>query len=255
MSTPETTPPPAPSPETAVGLSQVSRITNVFFAPSATFNDIKRNASWWAAWLLISVFSMIFVFAMQQKVGFVQMMQNEINASPKAAERMEKLSPEQRAQQMDMGASFTKYISYATPLIILVVAVVVAAVLMGSFNFGTGAEIKFSTALAVVMYSYVPGILKGVLGAIALYAGADPESFNPRNPIATNLGFVLSRADHPVLYSLASSVDLFAIWAIILMGIGFSCVSKVKRSTATSIVAGWYVVIILIGAGWVAIMS
>jgi hypothetical protein len=30
------------------------------------------------------------------------------------------------------------------------------------------------------------------------------------------------------------------IWTIVLMGIGFSCNGKVKRSTAITIVAVWY---------------
>ena len=96
-----------PSSERA-GLSTASRIANVFFAPTSTFTDLNRNPSWWVAWLLISVFSMLFVYAMQQKVGFAQMVQNEISASPKAAERMEKLTPEQRQQQMEIGTAFTK---------------------------------------------------------------------------------------------------------------------------------------------------
>jgi hypothetical protein len=33
---------------------------------------------------------------------------------------------------------------------------------------------------------------------------------------------------------------VIAIWTIVLMGIGFACNSKVKRSTAIAIVAGWY---------------
>ena len=245
---------PTPSMEPA-GLSSTSRLLNVFFSPTTTFTDLKRNPSWWVAWLLISVTSMVFVFAMQQKVGFAQIMQNEISANPKAAERMEKLTPEQRQQQMEIGAAFSKYISYATPVVFLILAVVVAAVLMATFNFGLGTEITFGLSLAVVMFGFLPGILKTLLATISLYAGADPESFNPRNPAATNLGFFLSRVDHPVLYSLASSVDLFAIWTVILLGIGYACVSKAKRSNAIGVVAGWYVLISLLGAAWTAIMG
>jgi len=44
------------------------------------------------------------------------------------------------------------------------------------------------------------------------------------------------------LYGIASGLDVFAIWSIILTGIGYASVSKLKRSTAMLIVAGWYVV-------------
>jgi len=33
---------------------------------------------------------------------------------------------------------------------------------------------------------------------------------------------------------------LTSIWSIVLVGIGYSCTSKVKRSTAIITVAGWY---------------
>jgi hypothetical protein len=253
MGTPETTP--TPPAENAPALSQFERITDIFFSPSTTFTDVKRSPSWWGPWLVMSVFAFVIVFAMQQKIGWPQMMENEINASPKQAEQLEKLPPEQRAQRIAVGATVTKYISYATPVLILIIVVIVAAVLMGTFNFGLGTEISFSTALAVVMYSYLPGIIRSLLAAISLYAGANPEGFNPRNPVASNLGFLVSRADHPVLYALGSSVDVFGIWIVILMGIGFSCVSKAKRSTAISVVVGWYVLIALLGAGWIAIAS
>ena len=40
------------------------------------------------------------------------------------------------------------------------------------------------------------------------------------------------------------------IWTLILAAIGLSCVSKFKRSTAMFGVFGWYVVLMLIGAGF-----
>ena len=241
-----------PTPEPVAGLSPVARITNIFFSPSTTFADLKRKPSWWVAWLLISVVSLIFVFAMQQKIGFDRMVQNEINASPKTVEQLDKMPPEQREQRMQISTTVTKYISYGTPVFILIVNVIIAAVLMATFNFGFGTEVSFGLSMALVFYSFIPEILKSILGAISLYAGADPDGFNPRNPIATNLGFFISRTDHPVLYSLGSSVDIFGIWVLILLGIGFATVSKVKRGTAISVIAGWYILIALAGAGWVA---
>src|ERR1035438_9779879 len=60
---------PAPIPESA-SLSQGARIVNAFIAPSKTFTDLRRNASWWAPWLLISIFSVLFVYAMARQIGF-----------------------------------------------------------------------------------------------------------------------------------------------------------------------------------------
>lgn len=244
-----------PAPPAAEPLSQMQRVVNIFVAPSKTFADLNRNPSWWLAWILLSVFALIFIYSIQKQVGFDQVSKNEIAASPKAVERMEKLSPEQRDRQMEISESFTKYFSYGVPVFILIGCIIIAAVLMATYNFGMGAEIKFGVALAVVFWAYMPGILRSLLAAISLFAGADPEGFNIRNPVATNLGFFISRTDHPALYSLLSDIDVFSIWICVLMAIGFATVSKVKRSTSMSVIFGWYVVVSLLGAGWVALFS
>jgi len=249
MSTTAVTPSQSPTP-----ISAPARIFNMFFSPSTTFTDLKRNPSWWAAWLLISVVALAFVFTMGQKVGFGQAWENQMKSNPTSAAQYEKMTPEQRA----FGETITKYVSYGTPVILLIIAVLVAAVLMGTFNFGVGTEVPFGLSLALVFYSMIPGILRSILAIVSLYAGADPTSFDVNNPVASNLGFLLSgsvlnRVEHPALYTLASWVDVFGIWNVILLGIGFSCVSKVKRSTAISIVAAWYVLAGLFFTGLAAL--
>ena len=232
----------------------MARIVDTFIAPSATFTDLKRNPSWWMAWLLISVVSLAFVFTVGQKVGFGQMWENQMKSNPSSAAQYEKMTPDQRA----FGETITKVVSYGTPVIVLIIAVIVAAVLMGTFNFGMGTEVPFSLSLAIVFYSMLPGILRTILAIVSLLAGADPSSFDINNPVATNLGYllngsVLNRAEHPALYTIASWVDVFGIWNVILLGIGFSCVSKVKRSTAIWVVAAWYLLMGLIFTGLAAL--
>lgn len=244
----------APAP-TEPKMSAMDRVINVFVAPSKTFTDLNRDPSWWVAWLLITVFAALFIFAMQKQVGFDQISRNEIAASPKAQERIDKLNPEAREQQLAMQTKITQYITYFFPVTILIFAAIMAAVLMAVFNFGMGSTIKFGMMLAVVMWGWVPGILKSLLAAISLFAGVDPEGFNVRNPAATNLGFFINRGDHPVLHGALSYVDIFAIWYIILFGIGISCVSKVKRNTATWTIAGLYIVFALIATGFTALFS
>jgi hypothetical protein len=65
----------------------------------------------------------------------------------------------------------------------------------------------------------------------------------------------MNAADSPFLYSLASSLDIFLIWTLILTAIGFSTVSKVKRGTALAIVFGWWAVFTLAGAALGAAFS
>ena len=249
---------PTPTPDTgAPALSQVSRIANVFFSPSTTFDDIKRDTSWWMAWLLISVIAVVFAFSMQQKIGWEQVTKNDINASRMRTEQWEKATPEQRAAQLTIGSKATAGVWYGMPVIILLFSMLFAALYMATFNFGLGKELSFSSSLAVIFYASIPAALKWLLAVIVLYAGADPEAFDPQNPVATNLSFLpgFSRLEHPVLYAVATSFDLFRIWGMILTAIGFASVARVKRSTAAWVVAGWFAIGIALAAGITAIFS
>ncbi len=231
---------PAPEP-----LSQVSRIIDTFIAPSKTFNDLRRDASWWAPFLLIVIVSVIFAYSMDRNVGFDQIARTELAKVPSQAEQVDKFAPDQKAQNMRVRTAFTRYISYGIPVITPVAFVVIAAVLMGTFNFGAGASVPFKVALAIVAYGSLPGVLHALLGTISLFAGGmsgslDREAFNINNPVASNPAYFMDPMSNKFVYGMASAIDVFIIWNIVVMGIGFACNSKVKRGTAIAIVAGWY---------------
>jgi hypothetical protein len=242
--------PPTPGPSIvseSAPLSEGARIVNTFVAPTKTFTDLRRNASWWTPWLLISIVSLLFVFVMGKQIGFEQISKNSIAQSSRA-EQFEKLPPDQRAQQLQLTTTITRYISYSLPVLNLIVFVVIAAVLMGTFKIA-GAGVPFKTSLAIVTYGSLPGIIGAVLGIASMFAGVDPAGFNAQNPVATNPAYFMDPAANKFLYGMASALDVFILWNIVLMGIGFACNSKVKRSTAIAIVAGSYLIYKLLAAG------
>ena len=81
--TSQTPPPPSPypSPNAPVvepagpGLSEPQRLTNVFIAPSKTFVDLKRKASWWVPWLISALFALGFVIVAAQKIDMARFVQ------------------------------------------------------------------------------------------------------------------------------------------------------------------------------------
>jgi len=248
MATVPVVPAPTPTPDTAP-LSQAERIIDTFIAPSKTFTDLRRSASWWAPWILISIFSLIFSYAVSQKVTFEQIAKNEVARSPKASERIEKLPADQQAQQMKIMSISYMVGFYGSPVIILLIYAIVAAALFATFKVAAGADVTFGRTFAVVMYAGLPGIVGAVLGTIAMFAGINPEGFNVNNPVGTNPAYYMDPETSKFVLGLASIPDVISIWSIVLMGIGFSCISKVKRSTAITIVAVWYVVWKLAAAG------
>jgi hypothetical protein len=245
---------PSPTPESAP-LSQGARIVDTFIAPSKTFTDLRRNASWWGPWILISVFSLLFIYAMGRQVGFDQISRNQVARSSRA-DQFEKLPADQQAKQIQISSKFISYFGYGSPLLILFYLLIATVVLWATFRVGAGADVSFKTSYAIVMYGSLPGIVGAILGTISLFAGANPEGFDINNPVGTNLAYYLDpAATGKFIHSMASALDVISIWSIVLMGIGFSCTSKVKRSTAITIVAVWFLIYKLIGASVAAAFS
>lgn len=224
-------------------LSEGERILDTFVAPTRTFLDLRRSSFWLIPAILLVLSTLAVVYTAQVKIGFAKIVDTQMQLQPKAAERLDKLSPEDRAKQMETIISANRVISYCFGIFLLIFLLIVAAVLLGTFNFGLGTELTFNQCVAVTMYTSLPGVIKGLLTIMIILMGAT-GNFTFQNPIASNLSFLVEPSSH-FLYSLLVSVDVFTIWTLILAGIAFSCLTKLKRGTCMGVVFGWWVVLIV----------
>jgi hypothetical protein len=120
-----------------------------------------------------------------------------------------------------------------------------AGLQFGTFKFAANADITYSQSLAIVVYSALPTMLRSLLAIVSVLAGASADGFTLSNPIASNPGYFMNAADNPFLYFIASQVDVFLLWTLVLTAIGFATAGKVKMGTAFGIVFGWWLVITL----------
>lgn len=233
-------------------LTQTERVVDTFTAPSRTFTDILRSTSWWLPFLLGVLVSIGFCATVQKQVGWGKAYDNVLRQDPKAQARMANVPPASAASAHAIGVKITEISAYLWPILGLIVAVIVAAVLMATLNFGFGGHAKFGQLFAVWYYAGLPMLIKFILAIIALFAGLSGDSFVLSNPVGTNIGYYLS-ADAPRwLFTLASSMDIFTFWMLALMVIGCSIVAKIKRGQAATAVIGWWVLIVIVRTGFAA---
>ena len=239
------------------GLSEPQRIVNVFFSPTATFTDIRRNARWWVPFVITTILALGFNVVLDKKIGYDQVAANQTKLNPKAEEQLEQLPAAQQQQRLHAIGNFSKVVfGYGAPVIGIVFLLIIAAVLMGTFNFGLGTEISFKQALAVCSYSFLIRGVYVLLMAGAVLANSDPSTFNISNPIATNPAFFLSITDTPrFLYSVLGMIDLLTLWVFAMLGIGFAVVGGKKPSSGIAVMAGWWLVVTLCAAGLAAAFS
>lgn len=242
---------------TTTGLTQWQRLIYIFSAPSKTFEDIKRgNRSFWLPLIALALINYAFFGAVVQKVGIRQVTENQIRMSPKAQERMAQATPEQQEQGYKISDGITQGVFIAGPLLGLIVAVIVSAVLLGTINFGFGGRAKFGQVFAVTYYAWLPQMVKVLLGIVVLYAGMAPESFNIKNFAPTNIGAFLDPVEtNKALYALATAMDAVTIWMAFVMSIGVATVAGVKRSAGYIAVFGWWLIIVFLGVVGAAVMG
>jgi hypothetical protein len=233
------------------GLSQLQRVTNIFSAPSKTFEDIKRGKkSWWLPWIIFVVVGYALFATVVFRIGMQQVVDNQIHLDPKAEERMAQAPPDQREKIEKFSLYVTEGIFIANPVLLLGGVALLSLGLWGTINFVFAGKAKYSSIFAAWMYASLPSIIKPLLGMIVIFAGAAPESFNIKNYAPTNAAAFLDPIEtNKALYALATSLDAVTIWTLVLLGIGTATVAGVKRSSGYIAVFGWWALLVLIGVG------
>ena len=201
-------------------LSPVARIVDVFIAPSKTFNDIRRNASWWLPFVLICIVTFVFAYTVLHKVGLATLVDSVIHSNASLSDRIANAPPDQAARirsSIEMQFRFM----YVAPIIVLIAALIISGIFLGTANFAFGGRARYSQMLAVWFYGTLPLMFISLLTIITLFAGMQSDSFNIKNTVGTNIGYFLQGGDSPHwLVTLLSSFDVFAIWSAILLTIG-----------------------------------
>jgi len=222
------TPPPLPPP-LPQSLSEVERLTGVFFSPGKAFADIARRPRWWIPILLIGIVSTIYLNAYSSRVGFERIVRQTIEQSSRA----ESMSAQQREQAIAVGASFARIAAYGGGIVNILIAILIAsAVLAFMVNNLMGGNLRFPSLMGIVSYAFLPQILVTALSMLVMYQKA-PDDFDLRNPLLFNAGALMPNDSAQWLKGLAGSFDLFSFWIIALIAIGISAAApKIKFGKA-----------------------
>ncbi len=230
--TPETTPEYDAQPEQ---MSEISRLSGVFFEPSKAFSDIGERPRWLVPMLIAIVTSLVFCATVSSRVGWDRVTRQALD------QREARMTPEQRQQlekSFDMTVKITSVSAYvgsvlATPLI----GLICGGILLGIVNGFMSGGLRFKQMFAIICYSGLPRVLYALL-AIAVMYMKKPEDFNIQNPVGFNPGAYMDpNTTSKFIHSLATSLDLFTIWVLILIAVGIREASGKKLTLGGSLAA------------------
>ena len=242
-----TTPIPV-APEAQASISPFGRVIGVLFSPGKTFEDIVRKPGWITPVLVSTILSIISVVALNQRVNWREYIVQQIEKSPRGAQ----LSADQKQQQAETGAKITVAIVYTAGVVVPVLfALLVGLVMMGAYNLFAGAGAGFGTALSIVAHAALVSIVSSPLFLLILFL-KPPGTIDPENPMATNLAALLPEESAKWLVALGKSFDIFTLWTLILIAIGFAALNprKLKGAKSFSIAFGVWAAYVVCRVGW-----
>ena len=241
--------------ETVKAKNFFARFGGVFSSPREAFTEIglaPRMVIPIIVLFLISVFGGLY---MAQKIDTRAVLQ----AAADQAVRQGRITEEQANQQMAITtAAVGPFMAVVSGISVLIICLVIAG--YGKlFSMVAGAENSYKNLFTVSLYAMlVVTVVSTVLMVIILqvkgrgYIGAADLS----SIVSSSLGsWIESAAGADALpkfiMGLAKAVDIFSIWTIALLSIGFSAVSKkLKTASAAMWLVGAYLIIAVISAAF-----
>jgi|OpeIllAssembly_1097287.scaffolds.fasta_scaffold57767_2 hypothetical protein len=241
---------PAPvTPEPPGGFFQT--LIDVYFAPRDAFTRIVRNSGFVVPAILVIVLGLAFFGTWVQKVDAKAFMRTQIEEGPFA----DRIPAEQKAEIIEQQAARLAtwgWINVAvfSPLMLLVVAAVLHLV----YRFFYASESTFRQALAITSWVFLAvGLITSPL-TLAVMALKGDWNIDPNQALQASPGLLLdpSTAAKPLM-SLLNSLDLFSIWTVFLLAVGFGVASRKSTGSAIWGVGICWALIVLGKIGWAAL--
>jgi hypothetical protein len=249
-----------PRVEEPARLGSVARLTGTLLSPGETFADVNRKPTWIAPMIIAiaTVLASTFFFQWRVHPDWDSIMRNQIK------KRMERSNQSLTEEQMQQQVAFSKSIAKFFPIIGAIVTPIIYVILAGIFALGLmfiQAKTTFKKILSVVAWSSAAvGIIATVV-TIASLMVRDEEGLRSIDPtqsagiVPSNLAVFLPSTASAVLKAVAASLDIFTIWILILLSIGFASIAgsrKIKTGNTATVVFGFWAVYVLLKIGWAA---
>ena len=245
-------PPPSPEPvvpEKSGGFFQ--DLVDVYFAPRDAYERIVRHRRWLLPAVGMVVVSLAFTGIWLSRMDPKEFLTTQLQEQG----QWDKIPAESREQVLDQRAPVIPIFAWVVaPVAPVVVLLVVAGALLFVFRFFYAGEVAFPQALAIVAWAFFAvGLVTSPL-TLAVMGLKEDWNLDPQGVLQANFSLLLDRADTAKpLWALATSLDLFSLWAIFLLATGFAVASRKSTGSAIwGVVIPWALVV-AIKVGWAAL--
>jgi Yip1 domain len=246
---------PEPAPQ-----SFFNRLIGVYFSPGETFQEIGRAPRVLAPLVIAMVIGFVSSYLVIERIGLRSIMATQLEQAV-ASGKMSQEDADKQIQAVTNGVTET-IIKYSIAVGGLLYPVIFALIAVGICKLITmliGGENRFKSLFSVTTYAVLAvSIISSALLILLIYLKA-PDDIDINNPVGSNLAAILTMALGKdglpnFIMALGRWIDIFAIWTLALLSIGYAAVSyKIKASTMGIALGCIYALIALVAAGVAAV--
>lgn len=211
-----------PAPDDTPRMPTPNTLTGIFYAPAEVFQNLRRHPRWLVAVLIMSVMSAIFYEAFLYRLTPERVTNYAIDKTmemPMMNDEARKQIEASRAQTIaDNKNPLLRAARPVTGFFGQVVLYAFLGAVFFLFALAMGGKINYWQAFSAAVYASFPlAVIRFVLNTIVLFI-KDPIEIHPitgqGSLIQDNLNFLVTGAEHPVLYTLLSAFSLLAFYWI-----------------------------------------
>jgi len=222
----------------------LARIFGALFSPVRTFRDIAKRPDWLVPMALIFVIALGSVAVTVPRLDY-DAMREKMEAQQK---KNPNLTAEQQEKAMKIGVAFAKGIMWLSPFFALGWLAILGAIYMLGIRLA-GGEGSYAASLAIMLYAQMPLVIRRILndGILLTKKAVDPEK--AQMLLRSNLAFLTDMKTNPAGWASLAALDVFAIWSVILMIIGFAELPRMTRGRSAAVVITIWLIFALFGVG------
>lgn len=230
--------------------SGAGRVVGALVAPGDTFRAIAARPTWLAPLLVMMVLATVVGGMVTARIDMAQVIRHRLEAAGSQP------SLEQIDQRVETMKKLQPYLAVLQGLIVTPGFYLVCALLFWMAFKLLGSDLSYKASFATFLYGLLPlALVQALLTIPVIWSRASftQDEASSGSFLTSNLAALAPEGIGGVARALLASADLFSVWAVVLLAIGYRLVAGVSRATATGVVLGLWLLGVALKVALVAI--
>jgi len=225
------------------------RLLGVLVAPGKTFAAIAARPTWVAPLVALVLLVAIDSYLIGGRLDWERSVRHRLAASGR------ELSAEQIEQSIAMFKRIGPALTLGSAVTLAPGGYLLAALLFWVGSRLLGSEIGYRTSLSTTLHGLMPGAIAALLAIPVILRRSSLTDEEARGGLLlSNLAFLAPPEAGPGLRSLLTSLDLFSLWAVVLLVIGYRTTARLSRAGAAGLVVTLWLVYVAGRAALAAVL-